>query len=138
MQAILNKLWGKNKRTTDVKQSLTRKKVKLSKVDDLKEEYSEQLRMLQTAMNPVLDGISRAKDGLYEIQEVLDAAYIVDTNVGVLIEEIESLGVDVPADLQELKDKTDEFAENGDIQMEVETHLQEAEDVISDIYQKYF
>lgn len=138
MQAILNKLWSKNKRTTDVKQSLTLKKVKLSKVDDLKEQHADQLLTLQNAMNPVLNAISEAKENLVEIQDVLDSAYLVDISVGALIEDIESLGVEVPADLQELKNETENFADIGDIQIDVESSLQRAEDTISNIYQRYF
>lgn len=136
MKAILNKLWGNNKRSTNVKARL--KKVKLGKIDDLKAEHADQLQTLQSAMNPVLNAISEAKENLVEIQDVLDSSYLVDISVGALIEDVESLGVDVPADLQELKNETEALADIGDVQMDVESTLQQAEDVLSDIYQKFF
>lgn len=136
MKAILKKLYGNKPNANKAKTQL--REIKLSKVDELKEQHADQLQTLQNAMNPVLNAISEAKENLVEIQDVLDSAYLVDTSVGALIEDVESLGVDVPEDLQQLKNETEAFAEIGDIHLDVESALQNAEDIISDIYQRYF
>ena len=133
MKAILNKLWG-NK--TNVKTDL--RAVKLSKVNELQDEHNENLQRLQNTMNPVLNAISEAKEGLSEIQDELDGAYLTSSKVLELIESVEELGVEVPDQLRSLYNETEALADIGDVQIETETNLQNAEDVISNIYQKYF
>ena len=99
MKAILNKLWGNNKRSTSVKASL--KKVELSKLQDLKQVMDETLNNLDLAIdafNQGKDQVNFAKDTLQNENDYLNASDEV-TNI---LFQINDLGIDLPREIEEI------------------------------------
>ena len=100
MKAILNKLWGNNKRSTDVKAEL--RAVKLSAMQDLQTEVEDIFNGMQQAGNEAVGHLSQAGENLDFLQNSIERAKEARQAKDDLLNQVLDLGIDVPQELENL------------------------------------
>lgn len=127
MKAILNKLWGNNKRSTSVKAEL--REVKLSLMEDLKTEIEDIFENMQDAGNEAIDGLNKAEQSLGYLQGNIDRAKQARQVKDHLIQQVTDLGIDVPQELENLDTfiedilLTDDFIGQNDKLQEIKSYV---------------
>ncbi len=136
MKAILNKLYGNNKRSTSVKAEL--REVKLNKVNELRDELDGYMQELSDHLRDSLQGVAQAKENAGTIQESIDNGAFISNEIDEIVNKLNDLGVPVPGEILDLQETATKLYNIGDVQMELETALENAEEIMSNVYQKFF
>ena len=136
MKAILNKLYGNNKRSTSVKAEL--REVKLNKVNELRDELDGYMQELSDHLRDSLQGVAQAKENAGTIQESIDNGAFISNEIDEIVNKLNDLGVPVPGEILDLQETETKLYNIGDVQMELETALENAEEIMSNVYQKFF
>ena len=127
MKTILKKLWGNNKRSTDVKQALA--KVKLSLMEDLKSKVEDIFNGMQQAGNEAIEHLSQAEQNLDFLQNSIEQAKEARQAKDELLNQVLDLGIDVPQDLENLDTfiedilLTDDFTAQSDKLKEIKSYI---------------
>lgn len=127
MKAILNKLWGNNKRSTDVKAEL--RAVKLSAMQDLQTEVEDIFNGMQQAGNEAVGHLSQAGENLDFLQNSIERAKEARQAKDDLLNQVLDLGIDVPQELENLDTfiedilLTDDFTGQNDKLQEIKSYV---------------
>tara|TARA_R110001606_G_scaffold395449_1_gene567754 strand:- start:2914 stop:3342 length:429 start_codon:yes stop_codon:yes gene_type:complete len=134
----LNSLKDKKNKIERLKKvSLKSKKVDLSLLDDFKSKYAEAEKTLEKSLNDVLRPLSLAKEAVFELQASIDDLSPLYNESQEIKDSITDFGIDVPSELERICEALEELSYI-DLRSDMETAIEQAEDVASDIYQKYF
>lgn len=130
MKAILQKLYGNNKRSTSVKQAL--REVKLSKINDLLVEIDDKIIETKQQLNEVLNsGYVNKASGAIDSAMTLGGAVLSD--IEIIVNQIEGLGIDIPDQVVELQVKADKLFNLKNIENNLNNSLSNTEDILIDI-----
>ena len=127
MKTILNKLWGNNKRSTDVKTEL--RAVKLSAMQDLQTEVEDIFNGMQQAGNEAVGHLSQAGENLDFLQNSIERAKEARQAKDDLLNQVLDLGIDVPQELENLDTfiedilLTDDFTGQNDKLQEIKSYV---------------
>jgi len=98
MKAILNKLWGSNKRSTDVKAEL--RAVKLSLANDLQDNFNSLEILNENWINKWTETNSLIDDLINEAKTIFEEGQVVQDQLDQLVNSLNEIGLE-PSDVIE-------------------------------------
>lgn len=131
MKTVLQKLYGKNKRSTDVDVKL--RKVKLSIMDDLENDLNNNYDGMQDAANDAMDGIGKLEQSLGFLQGHIENVKVLRDVKDNLINEVLDLGIEVPQKLENIDTLIEAMLYDDDFSSQNDK-LQEIKNYVSDVF----